>query len=525
LVKDMKEMASAKGCALHTDWQPYYLPNPAPEARQAFNEYVRCRWPIHVFALDPETQDQNLADSDATRREMQLALSLAFVSGQVSASNMTRYARRIDAQYDTIDINRTAVGFSHGEDTFGWRFYPRFQTPDTEGNATVLFRDMLMGGPNKDALLRERKLEPGMRECVAIVMMPSFVPYVTFDATSNWFRLANPKLKELDCKDALHLSRAVKSIQTCSGNVEDADCYRDGDLPRLLAKADQLSARLPLQTQSVQVPYENTLGGFQMFSTGVSDLAPELLGWYGAPYVDVNNPTTLFLVGNHFSVKQTRIVAGGVAIDPYQHPEYQEMLSRQVVRVLIPPGAQTIEDGGNKFVDVHIATPYGVTQHLLIPAIAGKGPSVASGYQWSPFVDVTGVISLKKDKTFDNAVFTLPDGLKELAVVNNSAVPDADAPKSASLVLRLTKLQDGTTVPFGNADPIDLTFANRRAPVTLDALTAAVKKLPWADLAAGTDAKVLLVNGKLTIGKDASAVSLPLDNVLRFQITVKVAPN
>jgi len=62
---------------------------------------------------------------------------------------------------------------------------PRFQTPDTESNATVLFRDMLIGGPNKDALLRERQLEPGIRDCVAIVIMPSFVPNVTCDATSN----------------------------------------------------------------------------------------------------------------------------------------------------------------------------------------------------------------------------------------------------------------------------------------------------------------------------------------------------
>ena len=34
----------------------------------------------------------------------------------------------------------------------------------------------------------------------------------------------------------------------------------------------------------VQVPYENTLGGFEMFNTGITDLAPQLRGWYGGPF-------------------------------------------------------------------------------------------------------------------------------------------------------------------------------------------------------------------------------------------------
>ena len=394
LVQDMKESAAAKGCGCaNPGWLDYYLPSPSTEARQSFNDYVRCRWPIHVIALDPSTDDHNLADMDTTRREMQLALSLAFVSGQINANSMTRYARRLDAQYSTIDINRTAVGFSHGEDTFGWRFYPRFQTPDTESNATVFFRDMLIGGPNKDQLLRERRIEPGIRDCVAIVLMPSFVPYVTCDVSSDWLNVVDPKCKEMDCKDAVRLSREVKAIQNCSCKVQDADCYRDGELARLMRKADQLAARLPLQTQTVQVPYENTLGGFAMFNNGVTDLAPELYGWYGAPYIRQDAPTTIFLMGNHFSVKQTRVIAGGAMIDNRLPPipatgqtaslPQQELLSRQVVRVTIPAGAQTITSDGRPFVDVHIGTPYGVTSHLLIPASpppAAAPPAPTYGY-------------------------------------------------------------------------------------------------------------------------------------------------
>src|SRR5262249_21356905 len=149
---------------------------------------------------------------------------------------------------------------------FGWRFYPRFQTPDIEGNATVLFRDLLIGGPSRDAELRQRRLEPGMRECVAVGILPSFVPYATLELSSKWVKLTNPKSKEPDLTDAMKLSRAVQSIATCSEGLCDAECYRPGDVERLKVRAKQLEARLPLQSTVVQIPYENTLGGFAMFN-------------------------------------------------------------------------------------------------------------------------------------------------------------------------------------------------------------------------------------------------------------------
>src|SRR5262249_22198828 len=183
LIRDMRETATAKGHVLpfSDQWKPYFLPNPPPDARQAFNAYVNLRWPIRVFALDPVTQEQNIADTLSTRREMQLSLAIACTNGRISARQLTRYVRRLEAEYETIALNRTQVGFSNGENVFGWRFYPRFQTPDTPSNFEVLFRDLLIGGPNRNQLLRERQLEPGMRECVANVMMPSFVPYLSCD--------------------------------------------------------------------------------------------------------------------------------------------------------------------------------------------------------------------------------------------------------------------------------------------------------------------------------------------------------
>ena len=89
---------------------------------------------------------------------MQLAMSMAFVSGNLSANNMFQFARRLEMDMETIAINNTTVGFSHGSETFGWCFYPRFQTPDTDSNVKVFFQDLLCGGPNRKQLLRERML-------------------------------------------------------------------------------------------------------------------------------------------------------------------------------------------------------------------------------------------------------------------------------------------------------------------------------------------------------------------------------
>lgn len=375
----------------------FYLPRPGDRERDVFEQYVLCRWPIHVFALDPVTQEQNVQDVFSRRREMQLALALAFAGGNIGAQNMTRFVRRLELDMETIALNRTIVGFSHGNETFGWRFYPRVQTPPEKGSAEVLFRDLLLGGAGREQDYRQRQLEPGMRECTAIVIMPSFVPYVVFDVRSNWFHLTNPKRSEMSMRQTLDLSKMIRSMQDSAAYcIRDAHKYRDGEVERLLRRVDQLSAELPLQTMLVQVPHENTLGGFEMFSTGITDLAPELYGFYGAPGVTLGRDTVFFLVGNNFSVHDTRVIAGNVALPK----EYAELVSRQIMRVRIPwdvqpvdvPFPRTVEGVKvpKQIIDVHVATPYGVTTHLEIPVIEPKKdqppkapPEPKARFSWS----------------------------------------------------------------------------------------------------------------------------------------------
>ena len=392
LIQDIKEATDSKGCATcFADAQglDFYYPEPSPEAITAFKDYVKCRWPIRVFALDPVTQDQNVADEFARRRELQVAAALAFASGQMNAQALMRFTRRLEWDMATIALNRTAIAFSHGNDTFGWRFQPRFQTPPTPGTLKA-FSETLLGGPTRDADMCQRELESGIRECTAIVVMPSFVPYATFDVRTNWYRLTDPKCTEISMRETMELSRAITAMKNSAAQCSRcAHLYREGEVDRLLRRVDQLDHELPLQTMQVQIPYENTSGGFEIFNRGITELAPELIGWYGAPGIDRNIATTMFLVGDGFSVHDTQVIAGGRPV-PFQ------LISRQLMKVQIPVGAQTLTRGrsvpGGEFnpreleevVDVHLATPYGVSSHLLVPVAEVVAAPVTHHFQMRP---------------------------------------------------------------------------------------------------------------------------------------------
>ena len=162
----------------------------------------------------------------------------------------------------------------------------------------------------------------------------------------------------------------------CASNI-----YRAEDISGLHRTVQDLEKRLPFQSETVQIPYENTRGGFELFNVGVTDLGPELSGWYGAPGINVAPAvtkeneskiaptpwTTIFLVGDGFSVHETRVIAGGREVEKF------DLLSRQIMQITVPSNANTLKfgtgDSARDYVDIHIATPYGVTNHLLVPAL------------------------------------------------------------------------------------------------------------------------------------------------------------
>ena len=336
LIADIRESATSLGqpAAVGSCAGPFYGPDPSPEARQAFNDYVRMRWPIRVFALDPVREEQNVDDTFSRRREAQIAMAVAAASGRLNAQALARYTRRTELDMASVALNQTAVGFSHGSDTFGWRFYPRVQSPPTRSGLAAVAETIC--GPTSDADLAQRQLESGQRECTAIIVMPSFVPCIRLDSHANWFRLTHPGATGLSMRQTMQLSRAVQAVrQQQAACTQCAHLYNDGDAALLARKVDQIAERLPLQTLVARVPYENTAGGFELFQTGITDLAPELIGWYGAAGVDPAGTTTLFLIGTGFSVHDTSVIAGGRTARFLP-------LGREMIRVEIPPGVQTL---------------------------------------------------------------------------------------------------------------------------------------------------------------------------------------
>ncbi len=271
-----------------------------------FNAYVRARWPSHVFAIDPENQEQNVADAYARRREMQFGSRIGVHGGKINANIFSRYSRRLDFELDTISLNRTVVGFSHGADTFGWRSIRASRRRGPKGIMKTAFR-LIHGGPSRDVDLKHRQLEPGGRELLAIVIMPSFVPHVRLDVRSNWFHLTSPEKKEFTTEDSVRLGE----MGAICGSASRSACRRaNGEAWRRPPAAERrpinFEKRLPLQDALVQSPYENSQGGFQLFSEGSRNLGPELIGFYGEPGINSKTPTQKFLVGRHFSVNTTR---------------------------------------------------------------------------------------------------------------------------------------------------------------------------------------------------------------------------
>ncbi len=206
--------------------------------------------------------------------------------------------------------------------------------------------------------------------------MPSILRRARIELSANWFPLDRPEGRLLGSDALLEQGRHVLHLRHEVETACDASAYRPDDLARLLTKVDQVDAMLPLQTRIVNVPYENNLGGFVLFTGGATALRPELIAYEGADSVDPDQPTDLFLTGRHLSIHETEVIAGGRLVDPKD----VDIISREVVRIRIPPGAQAtlIKAGpttGLDCIEIHLATPHGVSNSLLIPLGCSSPPA------------------------------------------------------------------------------------------------------------------------------------------------------
>jgi hypothetical protein len=395
----------------------FYLPEPDPLSRAAFEGYVSARWPIVTFALDPTSDEQNIADALSLRRDMQLALAYAFATGQVSFSQMNRFRRRIELDSETIALNRTVTAYAHGNESFGWRFSPRYQNPPQERSNLAAFTNLVTrGGPGRDYGIKNSRLEDGQRDLTVVMVLPTFLPRVKFQVAGNWYPLHDPDELIVPTNRMVNQGRKVMELRSLLSQYCDPSMYRPGELERVVTKIDRVESMLPLQTEVVPLPYENMQSGFDLFTPGIASLAPKLVGYEGVPALaDSQDVIGVLIFGKNISIQETKVIAGGQFVPD----DNVEILSREVVRLklskeFLKTKRRDLE--GKTYVEVHLATPNGISNRVLIPyAVEEKAAASAepkSNFQWEEtpklvayyrtteggMVDVTGFEHSSRDQ-------------------------------------------------------------------------------------------------------------------------------
>ncbi len=408
----------------------FYLPARIPnEVGQAvFCEYVKNRWPIITFSLDPVTDQQNIADSFNLKRDLQLALSFAFATGQINFSQLSTFRRQIEQSSDTIALNRTVTAFAHGADIFGFRFTPRFQNPPNQRtNIGVIASQLISGGPGPNYQTRKSKLESGMRELTAVLLLPTFLPTMRMNVSTNWFKLTDPERLIFHTGRMMEQGRRVQELRQGVVEACNSQRYREDDVRVLKSKLAQLEAMLPMQSKVIQLPFENSASGYDLFSDGATALVPELTGYSGVDVIKAPPPATVathqapppptatappsgtapppgppapgltvtstvttpagvqsvsvvggsgsiadvFVFGKYISLLDTKVIAGG-------RSAAFEILSREVVHVQIPANVipTTIQnvEGDATYVEIYISTPSGISNSILVPFDPGTPP-------------------------------------------------------------------------------------------------------------------------------------------------------
>lgn len=337
-------------------------------------------FPVHVFALDPEVEEQNAYGAFSRRREMQIALAISVARGGWNTAQKVDMSRQLALDMATIDLNRTAVAFSHDNDTFGWYFYPRIQAPPTEkSNIAAMARLVWSGGPTEHYDQKHLEIEPGMRECEVLIAMPSFVPRVEFDVTTNWERLTNPGATKQSYEEMVALGGRIHRLRCNLRGANDQQCFRPGDYQRLISRVDQLEKMLSLQTYEVGLPFEYEQSGTNLFDRGNVDQRPILYDYYGLQYVttdkDEGGAAYMLIRGKNFHPTLTHVIVGGAKSDSYSpttEPDVQ-VVSRELIRVKINRLYEKLSED-NKFV-VRCGTPAGISNPLIIDAKAAKKPA------------------------------------------------------------------------------------------------------------------------------------------------------
>jgi|GEM_PF-2566311 len=336
----------------------FFNPDASDEAFRLFERYVQAKWPLRVYAIEPVIAQQNIADSMGRRSASALNLVAGGPIGPLLGAGNLSADRRVIEDEAAIRLNPTMVGFGAGESTFGWVFYPRLQTSrepyrNFASAALQLLCGSLPGG-------KDQSIEPGQRECTALIVMPNFVPQMEFVTVANWFRTGDSNdSRGSNIEMASDLAGRLIEAEEAVNRVRSAGRYRPEELQIAIERLNQLKSLMPTQRLVVRVPFASDHNDARIFCSRGGHLRPSLVAWHGKP-PEAGEESTIFIEGNNFSVHDTHVIAGG-------KPAESVLISRNLMQVTIAKEAQpTPNANGVPLLDISVATPNGPSNHLLI---------------------------------------------------------------------------------------------------------------------------------------------------------------
>ena len=342
----------------------FFDPEGSVEAFEIFRRYAQAKWPLRVYAIEPVIAQQNVADSVARRTTSGVDLVGGVPAlGPLRAAGIFSNNRALADEEAAIRLNPTMVGFGAGESTFGWVFYPRLQTkPTGRSGLAALSRSLRDNIGDGD---REQSIEPGQRECTALIVMPNFVPKIEFVTVANWFRSGAFDGRSSVIEKASDLGARLVKAERALDELNEGGGFaysRPEELQVAVERLNQLKSLMPTQRLVVRVPFSAEQNDARVFSSRGGQLRPSLTAWHGKP-PEQGEESVIFLEGKNFSVHDTHVIAGGKTAESV-------LVSRNVMQVTIPNDARPTPNAqGDPLLAISVATPNGASNHLLIRMI------------------------------------------------------------------------------------------------------------------------------------------------------------
>ena len=278
----------------------FFEPEVSDEAFHAFEKYVNAKWPLRVYAIEPVIAQQNVADAFGRSRRTALDLVSAVPVGPWRALAGIAADRRAADDETAIRLNPTMVGFGAGQSTFGWIFYPRIQTSGGHKGRLITDIALLLNGRVVDPTGNDQSIEPGQRECTALVEMPNFIPKIEFTTVANWFRTSEAgDGQKSELEKATVLGRRLVAAANALNRAKVEGQYRPEEYDIAMDRIKQLKDLMPTQRLSVRVPFSGDHNDSRIFCSQGLQLRPSLLGWHGKP-PERGEESTLFVEGKNF---------------------------------------------------------------------------------------------------------------------------------------------------------------------------------------------------------------------------------